>query len=553
MGGVGVNAGYGSSSGSGSNSVRYRGDNSGLSGGGTINDLLFAGLGDYANSGAMSDLIMGGQGFGQSRRYRQYDPYDKNYGYMTKQHGGGTPTGNPAGPGGGAPPGTPKNPETGNGTKAPHGEDPYSMALAPGAEEQVTQPGAPGGAPRGPGNELGPGQQPNPIDPETGKPYYSYDSLGREGAYEQNPQWFRNDDAPVEGQGLLGDVQNYGQRTAIDDRLENDLGWQAGGDLMDLESRELGRWEDFGKQNQIEKASEDAIGWQRTGALSDLEQEEKWGYTNYADATDLENEVGDSYRGLAGPGQYDAMRGKTLTDMVQNPGLSSSEKSSMKASQLLPIQAALEAQKLEGNARQAATGNAAGRWGASNAMALNAAGQAAQAGRNVELDSANILRQDRAQGLSGVGDLQGQIDARKAQGAQGLSNLSGQQRQAGALSLSGLSNVASKSRDAQQYGINAGMQLNDQQRNAQATAAQGVGGLGQRQRANTQWGLGALSDFGKQKDDQALQKIGVQTDLWKNIKDQGNAGADRAAQLAGLAAGGQNAQGSSSFNAGVSV
>lgn len=591
---VGVNIGGGWSSQNGANTVRYRGDNAGVGAGGPLNYLMYGGLKDYLNSGALSDMILGGRGFGQSRRFRQYDPFDPDYGYLKRPGtgqentpGGGEGETDPKGPGGGGfnldPDGGERTqldmraiadamkgvlgegfdvdefvqaftggqgptaqPQTQGGAKAARlgGAGESLVAQAPGAE------GGGGSVPpyRNPGHApMGPGAQPDP-----GRDYGNQDTEIGTGTVH-NPEWMQWDDAPVEGEGLLGDIGRYGEWNDIERGLMDALQNHSTGELMDLEDQELGMWSDFGKQNRLERATEDAIGWQRTGELSDLEQQEKWGYKNYADPTALENEVGDAWRGLGGPGQYDELRGETLTGMVKNPGLSTSEKSAMLASQTLPIQQALQAQQRAGDARAAATGNAAGRWGASNAMALNAAGQAGQAGRNVQTDAADYLRRDRAEGLQGLGNLQGQVDARKAQGASGLSNLSGQQRQAGALSLQGLSSLSDRQRKNQQFGIDAGMNLNAQQRGAQAQAAQGVGGLGQRARANAQWGLSGIADMNKMKSDQGLTKIGLTKDMWDSVNARGDAAADRAARIGGLVAGGQNESGGSSFNAGVSV
>lgn len=601
---VGVNIGGGWSSQNGANTVRYRGDNAGVGAGGPLNYLMFGGLQDYLNSGALSDMILGGRGFGQSRRFRQYDPFDPDYGYLKRgggNGGGGAGSGNTGG--GGPPVHTPTDGDLGDPVdnrdpadpigwedelmrafSGAQGEDGFDLqgfiqalsqrgpaqgqasargvqnvpksAAAPGGGESLierTDDGTSGNGGRvspadNPGHApMGPGAQPDP-----GRDYGNQDTWIGTGT-DHNPEWMQWDDAPVEGEGLLGDIGRYGEWNDIERGLMDALQNHSTGELMDLEEQELGMWNDFGKQNRLERATEDAIGWQRTGELSDLEQQEKWGYKNYADPTALENEVGDAWRGLGGPGQYDELRGETLTGMVKNPGLSASEKSAMLASQTLPIQQALRAQQRAGDARAAATGNAAGRWGASNAMALNAAGQAGQAGRNVQTDAADYLRRDRAEGLQGLGNLQGQVDARKAQGASGLSNLSGQQRQAGALSLQGLSSLSDRQRKNQQFGIDAGMNLNAQQRSAQSQAAQGVGGLGQRARANAQWGLSGIADMNKMKSDQGLAKIGLTKDMWDSVNARGDAAADRAARIGGLVAGGQNESGGSSFNAGVSV
>lgn len=544
MAGWGVNVGVGGGSQKGSNTIRYRGDNAGLGAGGPLNTLLFGALSDYLNSGALSDMILGGRGFGQSRRFRQYDPFDPTYGYKKRPHGsgssstppgpdgaGGTPRGTPRGQEGG--PHEPWAPRTGeDGPVEPWdgaGQEPYrgnpdpgksytdpgKVPVDGGAGANMTMtlpPGEGGDAPPDEDWQLGPGATPNPGGE------YDYNDEWRGYGTDQNPAWMEWDDAPVEGEGLLGDIGRYGEWNGIEQDLLGDLGWQASGDLMDLENRELGLWERFGNQNQLEKALESDIGWQRSGELSDLEQQEKWGWKD-----------------VAGPGQYDELRGKTLTGMVEKPGLSEAEKGAMLSSQVLPIRQALEEQNRAGDARVAASGNAAGRWGASNAASLAAAGQAGQAGRNVQMAAADYMRKDRGEGLQGLGGLQGQIDARKVQGTTGLSNLAGRQRQ------------------NQQFGIQAGMGLNEQQRGAQAQAAQGVGNLGQRQRQNTQWGLGAIADLNKQKSDQQLGKIGLQKDLWDSMNQKGQQGADLAARIGSLVAGGQNASGSSSWNAGVSV
>ncbi len=225
----------------------------------------------------------------------------------------------------------------------------------------------------------------------------------------------------------------------------------------------------------------------------------------------------------------------------------------MMGTSLLPIQQQLEAQKLEGDARQAATGNAAGRWGASNAMALNAAGLASQAGRDIEMGSAATARQDRAQGLEGLGSLQNQIDARKAQSASGLAGLSGQQRQAGALSLSGLSNLASKQRANQQFGIGAAANANQQQRQNQAMSNEAISGLGQRQRQNQMAGLAGLSgQNAAQKQDQ-VTGMGLTKDLMDSTDAREQAGTNVAAQLSSLVAGGKNTGSATGGSAGVSV
>ena len=553
---VGFNIGGGWSSQDGANTVRYRGDNAGVGAGGPLNYLMFGGLQDYLNAGALSDMILGGRGFGQSRRFRQYDPFDPDYGYLKRPgEGGGGPgnpgVSNPTDEDVGKPPSN-KDPEDPkdwedelmrafSGAQGEDGFDLQGFIQALSQQGRVSPGDNPGHAP------MGPGAQPDP-----GRDYGNADTWIGKGP-THNDSWMQWDDAPVEGEGLLGDIDRYGEWNDIERGLMESLQKHSSGDLMDLEEQELNRWNDFGKQNRLERATEDAIGWQRTGELSDLEQQEKWGYKNYADPTALENEVGDAYRGLSGPGQYDDLRGKTLSGMVKNPGLSASEKSAMLASQTLPIQQALQAQQRAGDARAAATGNAAGRWGASNAMALNAAGQAGQAGRNVQTAAADYMRRDRAEGLEGLGGLQGQIDARKTQGASGLANLSGQQRQAGALSLQGLSSLSDRQRKNQQYGIDAGMNLNAQQRGAQAQAAQGVGGLGQRARENAKWGLSGIADMNKMKSDQGLARIGLTKDMWDSVNARGDAAADRAARIGGLVAGGQNESGGSSFNAGVSV
>lgn len=599
----GLNIGGGFSKSSGENSVRYRGDNSGVRGGGPLNYLMYGGLNDYMNSGALSDMILGGRGFGQSRRFRQYDPFNPDYGYLKRpgEDGGGGSGGpsvsNPTDGDVGKPPSNrdPEDPkdwedELMRAFSGAQGEDGFDLqgfiqalsqqgraqgqtpaqgqasaqgvqnvpksAAAPGGGESLVERVDDGTGGNGgrvfPGNNpghapMGPGAQPDP-----GRDYGNADDWIGKGP-TTNDSWMQWDDAPVEGEGLLGDIGRYGEWNDIERGLMDALQQSSSGELMDLENQELGMWNDFGKQNRLERATEDAIGWQRTGELSDLEQQEKWGYKGYADPTALENEVGDAYRGLSGPGQYDDLRGKTLSGMVEKPGLSDAEKGAMLASQTLPIQQALAAQKREGDARAAATGNASGRWGASNAMALNAAGQAGQAGRNVQTAAADYMRRDRAEGLEGLGGLQGQIDARKVQGASGLSNLSGQQRQAGALSLQGLSSLSDRQRKNQQYGIDAGMNLNAQQRGAQAQAAQGVGGLGERARAASQWGISGVADLNKMKSDQGLTKIGLTKDMWDSINAKGQAGADMASRIGSLVAGGQDKSGTSSFQAGVSV
>jgi hypothetical protein len=572
----GVNAGYNwGSSGNVADIIR-RGDNAGLSGGGPLNTLLFQGLNDYFNSGALTDMIKGGAGFGQSRRYRQYNPYDEQYGYLDRRQGGVGGGGGGGGTGGATntPEGTePVNPDPygndpgwdyGPGGKPPmggnmtgkasaQGAPGMSQSVAPGQEESVTNVKGREVDPR----RLGPGQQPtdwyDPNDPY-GENQYNDPLVGQGHHTGGNQYWGQNDDAPVEGQGLIGEILGYGRNpTAIDQRLTKDLGWQAGGDLMDLENQELGAWKKFGQRNNTEKNIEDQLGWWQKGELTDLEQQEKHGFKDFANATDLENEVGNSWRGVAGPGQYDPLRGDTLTSMVGSKGYSPTERGAMMGSSLLPIQQALEAQKLEGDARQAATGNAAGRWGASNAMALNAAGQASQAGREIEMGSAQQARQDRAQGLEGLGGLQGQIDARKVQGAQGLAGLSGQQRDAGALSLQGLSNLAGKQRDSQKFGMNTGLALNDQMRGAQAMSAQGIGGLGQRQRANTQWGLEALSGQNQNQKNDRLTGIGLTNDFMNKERDFGMQGANLAAGIGSLEAGTSDKAKSSGGSVGVSV
>lgn len=523
------------------NLIEFLGDKWGL--GGMNNPLMatmISSLNDYRNAGALSDMLLGGRGFGQSRRYRQYNPVDPNYGYQRQvipgynapKPGAGGPGGQ-GGPGDG-PPGKPPVDFVAN--AASGSEMPMSRATAPGMESGATGGGAaPTSAGQPPDNTppreggahpvgtvghgtpgaMGPGQWDH-GGIEGDKEFW--DSLMPQAGPQSNEYWSINDDAPVPGQGLLGDIENYGAWNDIDQRLYDDLGWQAGGDLMDLEGRELGMWERFGGQNQLEKALEGDIGWQRSGELSDLEQQEKWGWKD-----------------VAGPGQYDELRGKTLTGMVEKPGLSEAEKGAMLASQTLPIRQALEEQNRAGDARAAASGNAAGRWGASNAASLAAAGQAGQAGRNVQMAAADYMRKDRGEGLQGLGGLQGQIDARKVQGTQGLSSLANRQRQ------------------NQQFGIQAGMGLNEQQRGAQAQAAQGVGGLGQRQRQNTQWGLGALADLNKAKSDQSLARIGLTKDMYDTQRQQGNLGLDRLTQLASLARGGYNNTESQSANVGASV
>lgn len=488
MSGIPVNVGVGGSwgSGSGSSDLTYFGAPG--QGFNPLMALMMGGLNDYMNSGALTDLIKGGAGFGQSRRYRQYNPYDPEHGFVSRNPNAGGNQGGGPGP-------KPQDPGTG----APTGPKGNNMAqsLAPGAEERVTNAQGREVDPRA----MGPGQQPadwyDPDDPY-GRGHFDEPGVGQ--GPISNQYWAQHDDAPVEGQGLIGEILGYGQGpNDIDQRLAKDLGWQAGGDLMDLENRELGAWEKFGQRNNTEKNIEDQLGWWQKGELTDLEQEDKWNWKN-----------------LANPGQHDALRGDTLTGMVGSKGYSPTERNAMMGASLLPIQQSLEAQKLEGDARQAATGNAAGRWGASNAMALNAAGQASQAGRDIEMGSAQQARQDRAQGLEGLGGLQSQVDQRKMASAQGASNL------------------ASRQRESQKFGMNTGLALNDQMRGAQAMSAQGIGGLGQRQRANTQWGLEALSGQNQNMKNDRLTGIGLRNDFMNQERDAGMAAANMAAGIGSL-------------------
>lgn len=555
---------------------------------GYLGQLINGGTAGYENSGAMYDMLMGGRGFGQSRRYDQYNPYSKTYGYLAPRplgaggskppeqqvpgspdpgnSGGGSPEdpvqsdpgdGGYTGGGGPGPGGYGDGTGTGPGGGPQGGGVPNGNKTAPGPGGQSALKETPRndtGMPIGPSpvGALGPGQQdPNdwydPDDPH-GLDQYGGQEMGGPGG-----GWNVNDDAPVEGQGYLGDVENYGKPTALDDRLVSDYGWQAGGDLSDLEQEDKWNWQKYGQKNADEAANDEAINWQRGGELSDLEQQEKWGFKNYANATDLENEVGDSWRGVAGPGQYDPLRGDTLSGMVGSKGYSPTERSAMMGSSLLPIQQQLQAQQIAGDARQAATGNAAGRWGASNANALNAAGLASQAGRDIEMGSAATARQDRAQGLEGLGGLQSQIDARKVQGASGLQDLSGQQRQAGAVSLGGLSNLAGKQRANQQFGIGAAANASQQQRQNQALANEGISGLGQRQRQNQMAGLNALSGQNAAQKQDKLAGMGLKKDLMDSVDARGQAEANRAAQLASLVAGGGSTADSSGGSAAVSV
>ena len=548
-GGAGAGGSFGFSGGTNRNDslVDYFGSD-------VLKKMLQGSADDYMNSGAMSDMLLGGRGFGQSRRYRQYNPVDPDYGYQRQiipGYNGPGGEGTPENPGRGVRPDPPGKPGVDMVATASGGEMPYSRATAGGDTGRPTgSTPPPAGSTPPPGSAPPTGYQtpdgwvdnsppreggahpvgtvghgtPGPMGPgqwdhggiEGDKEFW--DSLKRMEGPQSNQNWNRHDDAPVEGEGLLGDIDRYGEWSDLDRALADAFGWQSSGELSDLEQQEKWGWDKFGKQNQLERALEDSIGWQRSGALSDLEQQEKSAWGN-----------------LAGPGQYDELRGRTLTGMVEKPGLSASEASALRSSRLLPIGEALEAAKLEGDARQAATGNAAGRWGSSNRMRLDAAKQASQAGRETELDLANIMRQDRSEGLGGLGSLQGQIDARKAQGTQGLSNLAGRQR------------------SAQQFGIQSGMGLNEQQRGAQAMANQGISGLGQRQRANQQWGLGGLSDLNKQKSEQELGRIGLTKDMWDSINSRGDAAADRAAKIGSLVAGGNSESGGSGWNAGVSV
>ena len=552
-----VGGGYNWGSANNANQIRYRGDNSGLSGGGPLNTLLLGGLQDYLNSGALSDMLLGGAGFGQSRRYRQYDPFDPYYGYMPRSEGGRAPgTGNPENQ---IPPGD----DGGGGAPLPGGDQFNKATVNSGMNNVAGVPSttpppssAKGGYDPNVGHPVyngpqGPGQQPLPegANPDD---WYNYPWTGN-GDESYNDQWWQHDEAPVEGQGLLGEVAGLGKQNDIDARLKNDLGWQSTGDLMDLEMRGLTGLENYGKQNWNEKATDDMANWFRGGELSGLEQTGLNAYKNYGNATDLEGEVGNSWRGVAGPGEYDPLRGKTLTDLVGSKGFSTDERAKMMGSSLLPIQQALEAQKLEGDARQAATGNAAGRWGASNAMALNAAGQASQAARDIDLASANMARQERAQGLEGLSGLQNQIDQRKVQGASGLQGLSGQQRQAQLASVQGQNQAAQDQRQNQLAGMNTAMQSNAQQRAAQLASTQGIGQMGQNQRANTQWGLQNLGAFNEQQKQNALAGYGARKDMYDTVKGAGDTAANRAAQLASLAAGSQDSSSQSGGSAAVSV
>lgn len=561
MGDVGVNVGYGWGSQKGNTGVQYYGDmpnwmywNDYT----PMDQLLLRSMAGGNNQGALADMIMGGQGFGRSRRFGQYSQYPSGNPPPTTSVPGGQ-TGNQTPP---PPAGGPNKAFVGG---AAGGEDPSNVASG----MPSTIPTMPGFAPGGPGDwDGGEGYVGPPIGGTgnntgggggatggTGGPGGGGGGGTRITDYgpSGNPNYNMWDQEPDQNAGLLGEILNYGNPNEIDERLLKDLGWQASGDLMDLESQEKGLWDKFGKQNQNEKAVDDTANWFRGGDLSSLEQEAKWGYKNYGDATDLENEVGDAWRGVAGPGEYDPLRGKTLTEMVGSKGYSPTERSAMMGSSLLPIQQALEAQKLEGDARQAATGNAAGRWGASNAMSLAAAGKAADAGRAIETGSAEQARTDRLQGLSGLGGLQGQIDARKVQGASGLQNLSGQQRAAGLASIQGQHGIAQDQRQNQLAGMSTLMQSNQQQRDAQATAAQGIGGLGQRQRANTQWGLGALSGQNDAMKNDKLTGIGLRKDLYDTAADQEARDLDRAAQIGSLVRGGTSGGSSSGGNVGVSV
>lgn len=576
MGDVGVNVGYGWGSQKGNTGVQYYGDmpnwmywNDYT----PMDQLLLRSMAGGNNQGALADMIMGGQGFGRSRRFGQYAQYPSGNPPPTTSVPGGQ-TGNQAPP---PPAGGPNKAFVGG---AAGGEDPNNMASELPSNEpdwtNINDPkyrpgtthygswnndpdydlfnpanGGPGGSASGGEGGSGAFGGNSPLPPGTtgGDASNRITDYGPAG----NPNYNMWDQEPDQNAGLLGEILNYGNPNEIDERLLKDLGWQASGDLMDLESQEKGLWDKFGKQNQNEKAVDDTANWFRGGDLSSLEQEAKWGYKNYGDATDLENEVGDAWRGVAGPGEYDPLRGKTLTEMVGSKGYSPTERSAMMGSSLLPIQQALEAQKLEGDARQAATGNAAGRWGASNAMSLAAAGKAADAGRAIETGSAEQARTDRLQGLSGLGGLQGQIDARKVQGASGLQNLSGQQRAAGLASIQGQHGIAQDQRQNQLAGMSTLMQSNQQQRDAQATAAQGIGGLGQRQRANTQWGLGALSGQNDAMKNDKLTGIGLRKDLYDTAADQEARDLDRAAQIGSLVRGGTSGGSSSGGNVGVSV
>lgn len=512
--------------------------------------LLMRSMGGGNNQGALADLLLNGKGFGRSRRFDMYDQYPDG---VQTQPGNPQPTGNASPKVAAAKKASAQaGGLAGGGQKTQVGGDTSMNLMASGLPSNrpdwaYPDPGGVGDTYNGSSWSGGAGAEGNwgndspsqsdssdntagpgwGVRGDTGATGGGGGDAGGDGGGSitqidygpgGNPNYNFWDDSPDEGAGLLGAINNYGAYNDIDNRLKNDLGWQAGGDLMDLENQEKGLWDQFGKQNRLESATEDAIGWQRSGDLSDLEQQEKWGWND-----------------VKGPGQYDQLRGDTLTGMVKNPGLSASEKASRLGAQTLPVQQALEAQQRQGDIRQAATGNAAGRWGASNAAALNAAAQNAQAGRDVETAAADYMRKDRAEGLGGLGSLQGQIDARKVQGVTGLSNLAGKQRA------------------NQQFGIQAGMGLNEQQRGAQSQAAQGIGNLGQRQRANTQWGLGALSDFNKNKQGQQLQGIGLKKDLYDTTLGQENKDLDRATQIASLVSGGTMGSSGSGGNVGVSV
>ncbi len=285
----GVNAGYNWGGQEGENQVGYVG-NSVDALRGYLGQLINSGVAKSSNAGALYDMILGGKGFGQSRRYNQYDPYNKTYGYLDERK----PKGNTGeGPAGGGP--KPQNPNTGtggvgtgDGTGGPTGDQGRptgTLKTAPGSADGKTGEGNAPGA-------LGSGQQdPNDwYDPEdpSGINQYGAEELGGPGN-----GWNVNDDAPVEGQGYLGEVLSYGRNpNEIDRALTGAYGWQSSGELSDLEQQDKWNWQNYGQRNAGEAANDEAISWQRGGDLSDLEQQEKWGFKNYADATDLENEVG---------------------------------------------------------------------------------------------------------------------------------------------------------------------------------------------------------------------------------------------------------------------
>ena len=194
------------------------------------------------------------------------------------------------------------------------------------------------------------------------------------------------------------------------------------------------------------------------------------------------------------PGRYQGTREDVLTRFAQGRGgYDDPTQQAIKQSAAIPIQSQLGGIEQAVNRNVARTGNAAGAAGALVQGRLDAANQVARNMNQAQVQIADAARQDQMTGLSGLGQMQGELDARTRAGIEGQREVQRAGRQ-GQLNQAGqLGQLEGESDARRQYALNSRQGMEAATRGREADAATRLANASQsadarRAQALGQWG-----------------------------------------------------------------